>query len=225
MFSANAIDTIGSGATSSAQSKAKLDEDLNKFLNLLVTQLKNQDPLDPMDATEFTGQLVQFASVEQQIYQNSNLEKLLEAAHVSQVSNLANYLGTQVEAQADTLNLDASSATISYTLLDQAASNTITINDTTGKTVFTTAGERTAGRFEFTWDGLDNNGNQMPDGSYDFTINALDADGAPIEYNRSVFGRVTAAGADGGSVSLYMGKVVVPLDKILSVTEAPVPVP
>lgn len=223
MISANAIDTIGSGATASSQSKAKLDEDLNKFLNLLVTQLKNQDPLDPMDATEFTGQLVQFASVEQQIYQNSNLEKLLEAAHVSQVSNLANYLGTRVEAQLDTLNLDASSATISYTLLEDAASNTITISDTSGKVVFTTAGERIADRYEFTWDGLDNNGNQMPDGSYDFTINALNNDGEPIEYNRSVYGRVSAAGAEEGSVSLYLGDVAVSLDDIISVTEAPVP--
>ena len=63
--------------TQSGASQAKLDQELNRFLNLLVTQLKNQDPLDPMDANEFTSQLVQFASVEQQIYQNSNLEKML----------------------------------------------------------------------------------------------------------------------------------------------------
>ena len=62
----------------SSQAKSKLDDDLNQFLNLLVAQLQNQDPLDPMDANEFTSQLVQFASVEQQIFQNSNLEKLLK---------------------------------------------------------------------------------------------------------------------------------------------------
>ena len=56
-------------STKSGAAQAKLNEDLNQFLNLLVTQLKNQDPLDPMDANEFTSQLVQFASVEQQIYQ------------------------------------------------------------------------------------------------------------------------------------------------------------
>ena len=60
-----------------AVAQKKLDEDLNRFLTLLITQLENQDPLDPMDASEFTSQLVQFASVEQQISQNSNLEKLL----------------------------------------------------------------------------------------------------------------------------------------------------
>lgn len=79
----------GINQTDAEKSKEKLDKDLNQFLNLLVTQLKNQDPLDPMDATQFTSQLVQFASVEQQIYQNSNLEKLLLTAQVSQVSNLS----------------------------------------------------------------------------------------------------------------------------------------
>ena len=70
-------DTLASssipGDSRSAAAAAKIDEDLNKFLNLLVTQLKYQDQLDPMDASEFTSQLVQFAGVEQQIYTNSNL--------------------------------------------------------------------------------------------------------------------------------------------------------
>ena len=78
MFGASSVDSSSIDPTSSSgTAKAKLDQDLNQFLNLLVTQLKNQDPLDPMDANEFTSQLVQFASVEQQIYQNANLEKLL----------------------------------------------------------------------------------------------------------------------------------------------------
>lgn len=66
-----AIDT----STQAGQSQKKLQDDLNQFLNLLVAQLQNQDPLEPLDANEFTAQLVQFASVEQQIQQNSNLEK------------------------------------------------------------------------------------------------------------------------------------------------------
>lgn len=208
--------------TQSQQNQAKLEDDLNKFLNLLVTQLKNQDPLEPMDATEFTSQLVQFASVEQQIYQNSNLEKLVEAAHVTQVSNLANYLGTTIEAQTDYMNLLNSAATFSFNLLDQASANSITIKDAAGTTVRTLTGDLTTGRHEITWDGKDDNANQLEDGMYSFAVNALNKDGVSIEYSRSVIGRVTAAGSDAGSVRLYLGDVKVSLDDILSVKETPV---
>ena len=78
-------DTIPTEGTKSASSQAQLQEELKRCLNLLVTQLKNQEPLDPLDANEFTSQLVQFASVEQQIFQNSNLEKLLNLQETSQI--------------------------------------------------------------------------------------------------------------------------------------------
>ncbi len=224
MPAANAIDILGGANTASAaQSKAKLEDELNKFLNLLVTQLKNQDPLEPMDATEFTNQLVQFASVEQQIYQNANLEKLLESAHISQVSNLANYLGTNIEAQTDSLNLANSTARLTYTLVDDAKTSKIVITDDSGKAVYTGVAEKAAGRHEFVWDGLDDNGIQLPDGTYNFTINAFDADDEPLQYARSVFGIVTAAGSDEGAVRLYMGDVTVGLEDVVAVSKAPVP--
>ena len=134
-----AATTFGADATKSDRNQAKLEDDLNKFLNLLVTQLKNQDPLEPMDATEFTNQLVQFASVEQQIYQNSNLEKLLAATHVNQVSNLAGYLGTTIGGNGSTFTMENSQAKLSYTLYDLASTNTMIISDDTGKTVFSCA--------------------------------------------------------------------------------------
>ena len=224
MPAANAIDILGGANTANAaQSKAKLEDELNKFLNLLVTQLKNQDPLEPMDATEFTNQLVQFASVEQQIYQNANLEKLLESAHISQVSNLAKYLGTNIEAQTDSLNLANGTARLTYTLVDDARTSKIVITDDSGKAVYTGNAELAAGRHEFVWDGLDDNGIQLPDGTYNFTINAFDADDEPLQYARSVFGIVTAAGSDEGAVRLYMGDVKVGLEDVVAVSEAPVP--
>lgn len=227
MLDINALSAAASGTdqTKAEASKAKLDEDLNKFLNLLVTQLKNQDPLDPMDATEFTSQLVQFASVEQQIYQNSNLEKLLLTAQVSQVSNLSGFLGTTVEGTSDTFNLDNSEATFTYDLQAQATSNTITIADDSGKTVFTTGGEFDAGKHTYTWDGLDDLGNQLPDGAYTVTVSALDSAGTPVPVKQTVFGLVTSAGADQGQVTLFMGDVTLGLGSVLSVSETPPPPP
>ena len=111
LTSSNVLD-----GSQSAASKAKLDEDLNKFLSLLVTQLQNQDPLDPMDATEFTSQLVQFASVEQQIFQNSNLEKLLQLQETNQVSNLVDLIGNTVEAESRRMPLENGKAQFTYTI-------------------------------------------------------------------------------------------------------------
>ncbi|MCK4939790.1 MAG: flagellar hook assembly protein FlgD [Rhodospirillaceae bacterium] len=221
MFSTNAISAADAalGGTQSAQDKAKLEDELNKFLNLLVTQLKNQDPLDPMDATEFTSQLVQFASVEQQIYQNANLEKLLETAHVSQVSNLANFLGKTVEAQTDSFNLAAGTADFSYKLTEKAQSTTVNISDSSGKIVYSTVGSKTNELTPFTWDGVDNYGTQLPDGEYSFAIDAKDEAGEPIEYSRSVTGIVTAAGADAGNVNLFLGDVPISLDDILTIKQ------
>src|SRR5512144_3059015 len=115
-----------------AADKSKLDGDLNRFLTLLVSQLQHQDPLEPLDAAQFTSQLVQFASVEQQIYQNANLEKLLAAQQNTQLASTVDYLGKQVEANGDMLLLQKGEATASYTLPQSARQATITIQDADG---------------------------------------------------------------------------------------------
>ena len=100
----------------SAQAKSKLEDDLNQFLNLLVTQLQNQDPLDPLDANEFTSQLVQFASVEQQIFQNSNLEKLLNLQETSQISQMVDFIGNRIEFASHKLPVENGKAEFNYTI-------------------------------------------------------------------------------------------------------------
>ena len=212
-----------SEAARSATDKAKLEEDLNKFLNLLVTQLKNQDPLDPMDANEFTSQLVQFASVEQQIYQNSNLEKMVEIQKASQVSNLVNYLDTIIEASGQTLNYEGSNLKFSYQAEDIPAVNTITIQNDKDEIVQTIKGELDADRNVYIWDGKDADGNAVPLGIYKVTVAAQDADENDINVKQTVYGRVTSAGAKDGVITLFMGDVESPLDKVVSVEEKPAP--
>lgn len=225
MFSTEALTATSTGNTASDKSKEKLQDDLNQFLNLLVTQLQNQDPLEPMDATQFTNQLVQFASVEQQIYQNANLEKLLGAYEQTQVSSLTGYLGTTVESNGDTLELANSTAKFSYTLYDQAAANAIIITDIDGKMVFTGNGERTEGRHEFIWDGTDGQGNVQPDGIYTATVAPLDKAGELAPYSQTVYGLVTSAGADQGKVTLFINSIAVPLEDVVAVAETPPAVP
>lgn len=212
--------TASTGASVAAQSEAKLKDDLNKFLNLLVTQLKHQDPLDPMDATEFTSQLVQFASVEQQIHQNANLEKLIALQQGSQISSLVNYIGMGVEATSQKVPLENGAAIFTYTNPSNVDKGTINIVNGQGLTVYSVDADKTAGKHPFSWDGRDKNGVLQPDGDYTVIVTAQDRDGKilPVEY--TVFGRVTGATTEDGKIALFMGRnIQVPIDQIKSVTQ------
>ncbi len=214
------------GDSQSAVAAAKNEEDLNKFLNLLVTQLQNQDPLDPMDATEFTSQLVQFASVEQQIYANSNLEKLVALEETNQISTLVNFIGTTVEADARTLPLEDASATFTYTVPAGASKATISIASSAGLTVYTGDGDSTVGQHTFDWDGKSAQGVQQPDGDYTVTVNVLDSSGNLTAVTYTIFGRVNGAGVEDGESTLFMGdNIVIPNDMIKSVKETEVTTP
>ncbi|MFC1674243.1 flagellar hook assembly protein FlgD [Pseudomonadota bacterium] len=225
MFGAiNDVAAVGAdSATKATLAQDKLEKDLNQFLNLLVTQLQNQDPLEPLDANEFTAQLVQFASVEQQIYQNSNLEKLVGMQQTSQVGSMVGYLGTEIEANGDVFNLENGQAKFSYNLESKAVKSTLTIQDALGKTVWTGDVSTDAGKEIFTWDGMQSDGTQAPDGPYTATISPEDNLGNLINVAQTVFGRVTGAGAQEGRVTLSMGAVDAPLDDVLNVKEATAP--
>lgn len=201
-------------------SEAKLDEDLNRFLTLLVTQLQNQDPLDPLDANEFTSQLVQFASVEQQIFANANLEKLVALQETNQISSLVDFIGTTVEAEGRKMPLENSLAEFTYTIPVSAKKATITITNEAGLTVFQGDADTVAGKHAFKWDGQNQFGVLQPDGAYNVLVSGLDLGGNLLEVTQTIFGRITGAGVDDGLASLFMGDaIIIPQDKVLSVKE------
>jgi flagellar basal-body rod modification protein FlgD len=206
--------------TQAADDQAQLNEDLNQFLNLLVTQLKNQDPLDPMDSSEFTSQLVQYASVEQQIYQNSHLEDLVALEETAQVATMVDYLGTTIQANGNTFFLENGASKFSYALETNSKETLLTIVNEAGETVFTGPGSNEAGYHEYEWDGKDSNGIQVEDGIYGVSVSAVDTTNESIGVSQTVYGRVTGAGAENGDVVLYLGdSIAVPLDAVLSVNE------
>lgn len=205
--------------TQSAQAKSKLDEDLNQFLNLLVTQLQNQDPLDPLDANEFTSQLVQFASVEQQIYQNSNLEKLLNLQETNQISQMVDFIGNRVEFEGQELPVEDGKAQFTYTMPVGVREATINIANSAGLNVFYADANLEPGKHTFDWNGLDKYGQQVPDGTYRILVSGKDAFGKllpPQQY--TVFGTVTGAGIDNGATKLFVGDdIEVDIETILAV--------
>lgn len=196
---------IATEGTNSAQSAAKLEDDLNKFLTLLVTQLQNQDPLDPMDATEFTSQLVQFASVEQQIYQNTNLEKMLNLQETSQISSMVDFIGNKVEFLGQKLPLEDSEAEFSYVVPVGAKDVSVNIADANGVNVFFATGETTSGKHTINWDGKDKNGQQLPDGYYTILVSAKDSTDKLMQVEHLVTGKVSGAGVDDGVGKLFIG--------------------
>lgn len=213
-----------SGAQATTLGKAagdanKLGGDLNRFLTLLVTQLQNQDPLDPLDTNEFTAQLVQFAGVEQQINQNAHLETLIEVGKASGVAAMVSLIGKQIEAAGTTLPLADGQARASYTLSEPAEETVFTLTDAGGATVMTRAGETAAGRHDFVWDGLDDDGRPLPDGAYTLEVAARRADGSAIAVDSRVIGTVTGAATGDSGAVVYLGSVEVAMGQVLSIAE------
>src|ERR687895_765063 len=105
--------TAASAAASTVTSKT-MASNFDQFLRLLTTQLKNQNPLDPLDTNQFTQQLVQFAQVEQQISMNTSLSTLIALQQATQTSAAMSFLGTTVEVEGSTTRLQGGQATWTY---------------------------------------------------------------------------------------------------------------
>ncbi len=220
---AEAISGIGAsastGASQAAQDAQKLADDLDDFMTLLTTQLQHQDPLDPMDANEFTTQLVQFASVEQQISQNANLESLLHAQENAQLSAVASYVGRMAEVESNQVQVYDGAAEFNYVLHEDSVGTLINIQDESNRTVFNSEGNVHAGKHGVVWDGTDLSGQQLPDGIYKLTVTALDADGAPVDVTTTTIGKITGVSYAGTEPELLMTNLALGLDKVITLRE------
>jgi flagellar basal-body rod modification protein FlgD len=189
----------------------QLSTNFDTFLQLLTTQLKNQDPTAPMDSAQFTQQLVAFSQVEQQIGTNDNLEKLIGLAQV-QSNNLAmSYLGHNVvltNGQGVLLN---GTAKWNYGLDNEAIATTLTVRDAAGKIVYSKAGEIKAGVHEFAWDGKDGNGNQLADGLFTLAVTSTAAGGTAVATSIASKGLVSGIDMAGATPQLVIGSTEVPL--------------
>jgi flagellar basal-body rod modification protein FlgD len=178
----------GSGAGSSTG--ATLAGNFQTFLTLLTTQLQNQNPLDPLDTNQFTQQLVQFASVEQQLKTNDELSTLVTLQQTAQATQALEFVGKTAVVSGNTTALSNSQATWELNVPSASTVN-ISIANSSGQTVFTGTSSATAGDNQpFKWDGLGSDGKQLPDGLYTLTATAADSTGNQVAITTQVGGTV-----------------------------------
>jgi len=191
---ANAAATTGSSTTSSSSTganNAMIASNFTTFLQLLTTQLQNQDPLSPMDTNQFTQQLVEFAQVEQQMKSNDQLTSLVSLQTSAQASQALAYVGSTVVVDGSSAQLTNSQAKWNLNVTKPATA-TITITDSTGATVYTGKAALQPGGQVFTWNGLGTNGKQYPDGTYKLTATAVDANNQSVPVSPQVQGTVSS---------------------------------
>jgi flagellar basal-body rod modification protein FlgD len=194
----------------------------NTFLQLLTTQLKNQNPLDPLDTNQFTQQLVQFAQVEQQIKQNTQLETLISLSKAAESTTALAYVGATVAIDGKTAALANQRAAWTFNV-SKPVSAAVTVKSATGQTVYTGTFSMNAGLQTFEWDGRDANGTQWPDGNYTITVTAKDANGQTVEIPSEIEGVVDSVDLTKTPPELSVGGQSFTLDKIKRVVRPRAP--
>jgi flagellar basal-body rod modification protein FlgD len=206
--------TNGGSATGTGP---RISADLGTFLTLLTTQLRNQDPTNPMDTETLTQQLVQFAAVEQQLAGNQTLERLLSLQQAGQLAETASLIGRQVTVETDELPLQDGRAEIVLPAAGRARRAAIEIQDSNGTTLRQETVSLGAGATRWRWDGRDQRGTQRPDGSYRVVVNGRAEDGTAVPVSAAVTGRVTGAARVDGDLVLRMGGTMVGFDRLREV--------
>ena len=211
----------GVGSSSSSSSSSVIDQqtiagNFDTFLQLLTTQLKNQNPLDPMDTNQFTQQLVEFSGVEQQLKTNDFLSSLVTANANTTNSNAVGYIGKSVTASGVRSELVNNKAQWNFNITD-AANVTVNIKDANGNTVYTEQGSMQAGAGTFTWDGTDNEGNTQSPGTYSISMQAVDAEGKSVNVSTQTSGVVTGVDFTGTEPVLLVGTMRLNLSGVTAV--------
>ncbi|MBW1980204.1 MAG: flagellar hook assembly protein FlgD [Deltaproteobacteria bacterium] len=193
------------------------------FLKMFITQMQFQDPLNPIDNTEFTAQLAQFSSLEQLFNINDNVVQMLNGQGTSARIQALNLIGKKVVAEGSSLRLSESSIpSASFVLNEDVSQCIVSIQDSQGRTVRNLPlGALEKGSHSFEWDGLDGDGQLMPEGVYTFRVLAKNFAGEEVTVSSRTSGIVTGVKLGGAMPIISVGDMEVSLSKIIAVEPAP----
>jgi flagellar basal-body rod modification protein FlgD len=208
-----------STSTTGTSASQQLAGNFDTFLQLLTTQLQNQDPLSPMDANSFTQELVQFSSVEQQINTNTNLQTMITLQQAQEATSALQLVGSTVTvsgANATLSNATNTPATWSLNSAGTATGNVI-ITNASGKTVYTGSVALSAGTQTYSWNGTNNSGVTQPDGTYTISVKGTSASGQSVNVTTQVSGTVTGVDTSTSPPQLVVNGQNVAMSAITSI--------
>jgi flagellar basal-body rod modification protein FlgD len=212
--------TTNSAATAAAvnsSSSQQIAGNFDQFLQILTTQLQNQDPLSPMDPNSFTQELVQFASVEQQIDTNTNMQSLIALQQATTDLSGLQLVGSTVTVSGNSATLASNSPATWSLTSPSAATAQITITNSSGQTVYTGTTALTSGTQNYTWNGQGSNGVTWPAGTYSLAVNATGANGQAVAVSTQTQGLVTAVNTTANPPTLTVGGNSVPISNVESI--------
>lgn len=206
-------------AAAAASPLASLTSDYTMFLKLLTTQMQHQDPLNPMDTSEYTQQLVQFSQVEQSIQQTSALKDILNQLDGQQLSQASAFIGREARFATNIAGLGAENATWTYMLNGAPEVVKATILDDKGQVMnVITLDPANSGRVN--WDGMKADGTRALDGPYSLQITALDRGGETLESMINSVAKVQDVVANGGEIMLGVNGIRMPMSALIAVSAA-----
>lgn len=217
--SVNKLDTY---TTETNKREVKKDLGKDDFLKLLVTQMQFQDPLKPMEQTQFTAQLAQFSSLDQLFGINDGMKQLTDKEGSLNGVQAVNFIGKEINAAGSSIHVGkgSSSAEIDYSLADNASEVEIHLSDINGNVVRTIKqGPQDGGIHSINWDGRDSSGREVPEGEYSFLISARDIKGKMMDVNSNITGTVTGVSFENSVPYLMVGGMKIAVSDVSEVKE------
>jgi flagellar basal-body rod modification protein FlgD len=209
-------------ASTASTGAPSIASNFTNFLQLLTTQLQHQDPSSPLDSNQFTSELVQFASVEQQINMNSNLSTMISLQQTAQSTASLGFLGTTVTVNSNSAQIGNGQPNPTWNYaMTKPSSVAINVANSSGQLVYSSTQNVQAGSQTFAWNGQDSLGNAMPAGTYTVSITATDAAGNSTAVQPQVQGVVSGVDVGANPPTLTVnGQSYTPSQVILAVRPA-----
>ncbi|MEE9912680.1 MAG: flagellar hook assembly protein FlgD [Deltaproteobacteria bacterium] len=213
-----AIQNVAGAASSAISSASKATDALGKdaFMKMLIAQLQNQDPLNPMDGTQFVAQLAQFSSLEQLTNLNQTMGSLPEYLGAFSNAQMVNLIGSEATAEGNSISLNGSSANITYRLPSDIQSGTIKIYDSNGSLVDTVKiGSQKTGLQSTTW-----NARNQAAGNYTYEISAVDRNSKDVTVDKMISGKITGVSFKNGSSYLTINGQEVAFSNVVAINKS-----
>jgi flagellar basal-body rod modification protein FlgD len=217
----SSLDALSNSYQSTQGDKTQKEDALGRdtFLTMLVAQLQNQDPLNPMEGSDFSAQLAQFSQLEQLMSLNESMDNLAGSFSNDSEKDLVSYIGKQVTGRVESMDVKEGQVSGGFFSLSETAEVMVAITDASGKTVKTLSqGTKGSGTHLIEWDGTDTEGNAVPDGTYQYTVLANNGTGYK-ELPTTVTGTVDGIAYSNENPYLVVQGVLVDPDSLTSVIE------